>query len=209
LADLLIRLVKLFAGVHLSEILLGRVNGLLIILYYALILFIAFVYIRRPLLKKAMCLIWLAVVIFPLAAVKLHRNQSPDLVLSCLDVGHGQAVLAQLPGGKNLLFDAGSLFQSNPARRIIIPYLRFEAIDNLDAIIISHNDIDHINAIPELVTDLKIAGVYANDDFFIDTENSGAPEFLDCLLKTSGFDIRTFDNLKIKSPADVKIIWPL
>jgi len=208
LADLLIRLVKLFAGVHLSEILLGRVNGLLIILYYALILFIAFVYIRRPLLKKAICLIWLAAVIFPLAAVKLHRNQSPDLVLSCLDVGHGQAVLAQLPGGKNLLFDAGSLFQSNPARRIIIPYLHFEAIDNLDAIIISHNDIDHINAIPELVTDLKIAGVYANDDSFIDRADTGAAKFLNDSLQASLFNIRSLDNLRFSSPADLKIIWP-
>jgi competence protein ComEC len=209
LSDLLVWLVKLFAGFNISEILIGRTNGLVIVLYYGFLFFTAFVYLPKPLLKKSIASVWV-VSMFAFLIIAGHQiADRNNLVLTCLDVGHGQSILAQLPGGKNLLFDAGSLLKSNSGRRIIIPYLRFRGIDKLDAIIISHNDIDHINAIPEIVDDLKVDGVYANDDFFIDSTNSGAPKFLSDSLKTFGFEIQNLDKLQTSSPTDVKIIWPL
>jgi competence protein ComEC len=208
LSYLLIWLVKIFAKVSFSEILIGQVSIWIIIFYYCVLFFVAFCLFRRPLLRKIISIVLILVFAISLFAIKFQRTIRSELVLSCIDVGHGQAILVQPPGMANLLFDAGSLYKSDVGRRIIIPFMRSQAISKLDAIIISHNDIDHINAIPEVVNDAKTKSIFANDDFLIDRENSGVPKFLNDYLKNLGFNIQSLDKLRIKSPAGIKIIWP-
>jgi competence protein ComEC len=208
LTVILIWLVKLFARVSISEILIGQVSIWIIIFYYCALFFVAFFLFRRPLMRKIISIVLILVFAIALFSIKFQRTIRSELVLSCIDVGHGQAIVAQLPGNANLLFDAGSLYKSDVGRRVIIPFMRTEAITKLDAIIISHNDIDHINAIPEIVNDEKTKSIFANDDFLIDRENSGAPKFLNDYLNKSGFNIQNLDKLQIKSPAGIKIIWP-
>ncbi len=205
---LLIWLVKLFAKVSLSEILIGQVSLWIIIFYYCVLFFVAFFLFRRPLTKKVISIVLILVFAISLSAIKFQRTIRSELVLSCIDVGHGQAILVQPPGMANLLFDAGSLYKEDVGRRIIIPFMRSQAIAKLDAIIISHSDIDHINAIPEVVADEKTAGIFANDDFLVDRKNSGVPKCLNDYLKNLGFNIQSLDKLQIKSPAGIKIIWP-
>ena len=90
-----------------------------------------------------------------------HRK---ELRLTCLSVGHGQAIVISLPDGKgNILFDAGSLTMRNPGRSVVTPFLRHRGIDTLDSIIISHDDIDHLNGIPEIITDVKVRKILANN----------------------------------------------
>ena len=109
----------------------------------------------------------LAIIIF-LGVTKWQRTYRNDMVISCLDVGHGQAILAQLPGKANVLFDAGSLYKSDIGRRIVAPFLHYRGINKIDAIIISHNDVDHINGIPEIAEHCEVGGVYANKAFLMD-----------------------------------------
>jgi len=163
LSDSLIWLVKLIAHLDISQILIGHVPLAPVILYYCLILFGVFAYFRRPLIKRLICtVIFLAIIIF-LGTAKWQRTHRDNLVLTCLDVGHGQAILAQLPGKANVLFDAGSLLKSDIGRRIIAPFLDSSGTGKIDAIIISHNDVDHINGIPEVVEYCKVDAIYAKD----------------------------------------------
>ncbi|MFH1884364.1 MAG: ComEC/Rec2 family competence protein, partial [Planctomycetota bacterium] len=153
LSDSLIWLVELIAHLDISQILIGKVPGVVIICYYGFVLFASFVYfwrplMKRPLLKKAIYTVIVLAMIAFLGATKWQRTHRDDLVITCLDVGHGQAIFAQLPGKANLLFDAGSLHKSDIGGRIIAPFLDYAGINKIDAIIISHNDIDHINGIP-------------------------------------------------------------
>jgi competence protein ComEC len=208
LSYLLIWLVKIFAKVSFSEILVGQVSGELIIFYYCVLIFVAFCLFRRQPLRKVISLALILILAVSIISIKFQRTYYSNLILSCLDVGHGQAILVQLPQNKNLLFDAGSLHKSDVGRRIIIPFLRSQGISKIDAIIISHNDIDHINAIPEVVSDVKTKSIFANDDFLIDNENTGSPRFLYEYLKNLGFNVQNFDKLQINSAAGIKILWP-
>ncbi len=134
-----------------------------------------------------------------------------DLVINCLDVGHGQAILAQLPGKANVLFDAGSLHKSDIGRRIVAPFLDYIGINKIDAIIISHNDVDHINGIPEIVEHCKVGGVYANEAFLmaLETEKWGTATFLSNWLNENDLAIQPVDkNLKIAGKAKITILWP-
>jgi len=138
----------------------------------------------------------------------LQRTYRDGLVLTCLDVGHGQAIVAQLPGKANVLFDAGSLNRSDVGRRIVAPFLDYEAIGRIEAIIISHNDTDHINGIPEIVEHCKVGGVYADDAFFDGTDEWGTAKFLSDYLAGKRLEIKRLKGeLRLKGAA-VKVLWP-
>ncbi len=206
--DLLIWLVKLFAGWNISEILIGKMSPAVVILYYAFLLF-AF-RSRKPFVKKLICVAAAFVIILSLAATKWQRTYRDELVLTCLDVGHGQAILAQLPGKANILFDAGSLQKSDVGRKVVIPFLDYSGISRIDAIIISHNDVDHINGIPEIVEHCKVSQVFANDAFFDETDRWGTAKFLRDYLATKDLEIKHIDTSpSFGSPANIKTLWPI
>jgi len=209
LADLLIWMVKLFAHLDISQILIGHVPLEIVILYYTFIIFSFFAYFRWPLIKKVICTAMALAIIVFLGVTKWQRTHRNDLILSCLDVSHGQAILAQLPGKANILFDAGSLHISDVGRRIIAPFLDYIGISKLDAIIISHNDIDHLNGIPELVDHCQVSNIYTNDAFFSQTAQASTTKFLQKRLLAKGHKIQHLsNNLNLRSAANVTILWP-
>jgi competence protein ComEC len=209
LSDFLILLVKLFAHLDISQILIGRVPLILIVLYYCLIVFAGFVYFRRPLINKAVCTVMILTLVFGLGAMKWQRTHRNNLVITCLDVGNGQAIFAQFPGQANVLFDAGSLHRSDIGRRIITPFLNYIGTNKIDAVIISHNDTDHINGIPEVIEHCKVNAVYANDDFFDVGSRWGAAKFLSDCLTEENFKIKRLNrDLNLSSAAIIRILWP-
>jgi competence protein ComEC len=209
LSSSLIWIVKLIAHLDISQILIGQVPLALIILYYCIIVFAGFVYFRRPLIKKVICTAMFLTMIVFLGAAKWQRTHRDNLVITCLDVGHGQAILAQLPGKANILFDAGSLHKSDIGGRVIAPFLDYIGINKIDAIIISHNDIDHINGIPRIAEHCEVGGLYANDAFFDKADGWGTAKFLNDCLKEKGLKIQRLDeDLNLSSSANIKILWP-
>ncbi len=208
-SNLLIRIVKAIADLNISEILIGHVSIFPVIFYYSAIVFAVWGFSYRPRTRKIFASATLIITIFFLGGVKWQRTHRENLTLTCLDVGQGQAILVQLPGSTNILFDAGSLLRSDVGSRVVIPYLNYIGINTIEQIIISHNDIDHINGIPEIVEQCKVSGVYANDAFFENKDSWGTAEFLrNCLLEY-GYEIKRLD--KIPYSADfvkIDILWP-
>ena len=209
LSDVLVWIVKLIAQLDISQILIGRVSLAPVVLYYGIILFAGYAYFRRPLIKRAICGIVLCSLIIYLGALKWQRTHRDNLVLTCLDVGHGQAILAQFPGKANVLFDAGSLYGNDIGTRIVSPYLDYIGIRKIDALIVSHNDTDHINGIPEIVENCDVRSVYANNAFFDMKDVWGTAKFLnDCLIE-KGLEIKRIEaEINLNTAASVKILWP-
>ncbi len=208
LADLLIGMVKVMARIDFSYLQIGHVPLLLIALYYVLILFAAFIYLRRPVLKRALCTALALMVVLPLGLLKWQRTHRSDLRLTCLDVGHGQALLAQLPGTMNLLFDAGSLYGKDVGARIVVPFLDYAGIGRLHAIIAGHHDVDHINGIPEVVGLRPVERVYLGDTFFTESATSQTTELLAQYLKASRLDPRRVPEAISAGSAQVQLLWP-
>ncbi len=209
LADLLIWIVECIANLGISQILIGHVPLTLVILYYCIISFAVFVHLRRPLPKKIICDVTILLLIVFLGVTKWQRTHRGGLVLTCLDVGHGQAILAQLPGKFNVLFDAGSLDRSDVGRRIVTPFLNYIGTGRIDAIIISHNDIDHINGIPEIAGHCKVKSVYANDAFFmaVEADPCETAGTLKRSLSKQGLE-HLGEDLNLGSKAKIRILWP-
>ncbi|MDC9726550.1 MAG: DNA internalization-related competence protein ComEC/Rec2 [Candidatus Thioglobus sp.] len=80
-----------------------------------------------------------------------------EVMVTTLDVGQG---LSQVIRTKNhvLIFDTGAHYRSgfNMGEAVILPYLRTKRINNIDSIIISHGDNDHIGGLDSLQEKLSI-----------------------------------------------------
>ena len=79
-----------------------------------------------------------------------------ELRVTTLSVGHGLAQLVELPDGQCWLYDAGSMTTPNATARRIAGALWSRDITRLHAVVISHADADHYNAIPELARMISI-----------------------------------------------------
>ncbi|MBN2180982.1 MAG: DNA internalization-related competence protein ComEC/Rec2 [Sedimentisphaerales bacterium] len=207
LSELLVSIVKLIASLDISQILIGRVPPALVLFYYGIIIFAGYASFRRPLVKRIILVIAIAAVIISIGVIKRQRTHRSDLIFTCLDVGHGQAILLQMPGRANVLFDAGSMYKSDIGGKIVAPFMNYAGTNRIDAVIISHNDVDHINGIPELVEYCRVGEIYANDDFFNRADQWGTAAFLEECLKEKGFEIEHLgENLNFSDKADIKIL---
>ncbi len=209
LSGMLIWIVQRIADLDISQILIGRVPLVLALFYYSMIVFAGYAYFRRPLIKKVVLTTAIVGIIISLGVVKRQRTHRDDLILTCLDVGHGQAILVQLPGRANVLFDAGSMYKSDIGRRIVVPFMDYCGTNRIDAVVISHNDIDHINGIPEIAQYCKVGRIYANDDFLDTADQWGTAAFLRVCLNETGHKIERLEkNLNLSDNANIKILWP-
>ncbi|HUG69764.1 MAG TPA: ComEC/Rec2 family competence protein [Pirellulaceae bacterium] len=120
-------------------------------------------------------------------------NASPGEQLACtfIAVGHGTSVLIELPDGRTLLYDGGSLGSSRFAVQPIAATLWSRRIAHLDAIIISHADADHYNAVPGVLERFTVGVVYVSPVMFRDA--SPALEALRDSIRSRGVPLRKLD----------------
>jgi competence protein ComEC len=76
-----------------------------------------------------------------------------------VSVGHGSAVVMRLPNGQTLLYDAGCMGSPVFGERAISAVLWSHGIRHLDAVVLSHADADHYNALPGLLKKFSAAVV--------------------------------------------------
>ena len=92
-------------------------------------------------------------------ALGLRPVPTDGLRATFLSVGHGCAVLVELPAGRTLLFDAGSFVDGRRAQRTIQSALWSYGHSRLDAVVVSHADVDHFNGLPGLAETTPIGSV--------------------------------------------------
>lgn len=104
---------------------------------------------------------WLSVAVL-LGAAPLPAN---ELRCTFLAVGHGTAIVLELPDGRTVLYDAGSLRGPEVTSRILAPYLWSRRIQKLDDVILSHADLDHFNGLASLAECFAIGRVLTSPTF--------------------------------------------
>ncbi len=72
-------------------------------------------------------------------------NESKALEVTFLDVGQGDSIIIQTPERHTVLLDAGPCNEwFDSGEKIIVPYLLQNGVKNLDAVIITHEHLDHL-----------------------------------------------------------------
>ncbi|MCC2974528.1 DNA internalization-related competence protein ComEC/Rec2 [Massilia sp. IC2-476] len=86
-----------------------------------------------------------------------------SFTVTAFDVGQGMALLVETRGHR-LLYDAGPQYApgADAAGRILLPYLRGRGIGKLDALVVSHSDVDHAGGARTLLGGVKVAQVHSS-----------------------------------------------
>ena len=128
------------------------------------------VFLRRRLPRRwclAAAAMWLGVGATTTVRQSLFPAREVDsLVCTVLAVGHGACTVIELPQGQTLLYDAGAMSAPESTARTIAEFLWTRRITHLDAVIVTHADADHYNAIPELLKRFSAGAVYVSPVMF-------------------------------------------
>ncbi len=80
--------------------------------------------------------------------------------LTMIDVGQGDALAVRSPMGRWLLIDAGPAggrFDAGAAR--VLPYLRERGVDRLEALVITHADLDHFGGAESVLSAVPVESI--------------------------------------------------
>ncbi len=143
-------------------------SPIFMLLYYAVILLIAAPpKINLRIFSVRRIELWILLLLsFNILVWREALHDSSDaLKITFMDVGQGDSALIELPGGRNVLIDAGPGGDDerfDAARSVIAPYLWNRNINRLDAIIVTHFHEDHLGGIIYLLENFKVGRVIDN-----------------------------------------------
>ena len=94
---------------------------------------------------------------FP-AGHTISRLMRSELEMTVLDVGQGQSILVEFPGGKNLLLDGGGspYGHRDTGATIVAPFLWYKRITTLDWVVLSHPHPDHMGGLPFVIREFRV-----------------------------------------------------
>lgn len=95
--------------------------------------------------------------IFPLAIIVVTLRFHSPLEFTMLDVEQGDGLFLRFPSGTTCLVDGGSTSVKNVGEYRILPYLKYEGVAELDYVILTHLDEDHMSGVREL---LEMSGTF-------------------------------------------------
>jgi competence protein ComEC len=139
----------------------------LVVFYGGLLLWITMPALRSQWRLGFILGIGWACVLFLLPSQRLEPG---ELRCTVLAVGHGSCAVLELPDGRVLLYDAGSIAGPEVAVRQIAPFLWDRGITRLDEVYVSHADLDHFNGLPALMERFAVAQVSITPTFFAKDE---------------------------------------
>jgi competence protein ComEC len=86
------------------------------------------------------------------------------LRVSMIDVGQGDAIFVEFPGGETLLVDTGPLTLAGDAgKRTIAPFLKRKGIGAIDILVITHPDADHCGGAASIIRSFPVRRVIESD----------------------------------------------
>jgi competence protein ComEC len=110
--------------------------------------------------RRALGVLVLFLLVFFYVANSLAAPESNDLVVSFINVGQGDSILIRDPGGFDVLIDGGK----SSAGPTVVAYLRQQSVDDIDVMLASHADSDHIGGLIDVLnaTDIPVKAVLYN-----------------------------------------------
>jgi len=76
-----------------------------------------------------------------------------NLSITVLDVGQGESLIIEFPNGKTLVMDGGGFYKNrfDVGGRVVAPFLWKRGIRNIDYMVATHSDNDHIRGLYSLI----------------------------------------------------------
>lgn len=124
----------------------------------------AFMKKQNRLLSLILSLFLLMFTLVPQSALTVKAEGNSEMAVHFIDVGQGNAILVQ-SGGQNLLYDGGDQSHAD----LIISYLQEQNVENIDYMIASHYDEDHIGGLVPCIDNFSVSNIFGPD--YVHTSN--------------------------------------
>jgi len=166
-ADALLELASAAASVEAGSFIVARPSPWLVALHYALLA--SCLAMRAGGGRTAVPRVLRAAL--ALCVLALHVGPQPPgrgaLEIAALDVGQGQSVAIRGPSGSTLLVDGGGarVDRFDPGARIVLPYLRAQGVRRLEALVVSHGDLDHAGGAEAILRDMEVGELWLGPAF--------------------------------------------
>ncbi len=174
---------------------------------------------------------WLGgVMLLPLLYYQPNKPDSGEIWFRLLDVGQGLSAVVQTEN-HTLVFDTGPAFgHFDTGAAVVVPYLRYQGIKQLDMLMISHADNDHIGGANAVISSYPIKQILSSDPDRLagsefcrdgqswqwnqvrfdvlhpDKDQTGSRNDLSCVLKISGPYGTVLLTGDIERKAEIKLI---
>lgn len=139
--------------------------------------------------RLAVTLLSVALPLLVVGRLLLPGRPADELRLTALDVGQGDALLLELPGGKTMLIDGGPAAAPEQGREgydagesVILPALRERRIRRIDWVVLTHPHQDHAGGLPAVLRALPV-GLLIEDGM---DGNAPAPKELEAVAAERG-----------------------
>ncbi len=136
-------LCHMFEDLPGHTLLVGRPVMWKILIYYGLIMVIVWWKRRHKIKVQAGC--------FFMALFLLLFRFPQDTQIYCLDVGQGDCFVVRTRENKCFLFDGGSSSRQDVGEKVLVPFLLYYGIGELDGVFLSHGDADHVNGVLQIL----------------------------------------------------------
>lgn len=157
---------------------------------------------RMGLLVSAIVLAW----------ATAPRGPSNSFTLHALSVGSGTAVVIELPDGKTLLYDIGSFPPYDLERWTVGPLLARDHCARIDAVLLSHANLDHYGGMFDLLARRSVRAVVTTPHFeHAALERSTSRRLIDT-FRQDGLRwhiLSAGDRLTATGEVDFDILWPI
>ncbi|MHB8865663.1 MAG: ComEC/Rec2 family competence protein [Pirellulaceae bacterium] len=205
-------LTEYFAALSWGHLWVAGPSDRLVLVFYAALAIGQFSKIALPARwRLALLAAWLTLAVACSGtAARAGRSVWPQpLIISFIAVGHGTSVLIEMPQGETLLYDAGRMGSPLSAVQPISSVLWSKGIVHLDAIVLSHADVDHFNAVPDLLERFSVGAVHVSCEMF--RRKAAALTVLQAALDGAGVaraEIREGDFLVTQDAVSLEVLHP-
>jgi len=108
---------------------------------------------------------WLGLLaVLPLILYQVPKPSEQEFWFTLLDVGQGLSAVVRTRH-HTLLYDTGARFSEsfNVGNSVVLPYLRHQGIENLDMVVISHSDNDHIGGFTSIHRAMRVSQIISGE----------------------------------------------
>ena len=131
-------------------------------------------------------------------------DKNKDFCIHVIDVGQADSILITTPSNKNMLIDGGD----EDSAKIIKSYLKNKKVKNLDVVIATHPDSDHIGSLDYIIDNFDVEKIYmpnqtTDSECYINLIDSCNKKNLkvNYLSKDDYFNLDDSTNIYVLSPS--------
>jgi competence protein ComEC len=141
------------------------------------------------------------------AALSFHfaAPAPPAFRATFLDVGQGSCTALEFPDGDLWIVDCGASGTADPGARVAAPYAWSRRRVSIDALVLTHADVDHISGAAGLIERLKVKRLVVSAPFLTDPR---AGPVLAAAASIPVVVVAAGDTLRTRSGTVVRVLGP-